>query len=441
MMAMKRTAGQLRRWARLSAEQGVPDNELLGRFARAHDEAAFAELVRRHGSLVLGVGRRVLGDHHAAEDILQATFILLARKASHIEWRRSIAPWLHATAFRLARTARRRRRYQESLQEPRPLSTSETDPARPLLWQEVRAALDEELAKLSEPVRAPLVLCYLQGRTRDEAAHSLGWTLATLKRRLERGRRLLSARMTRRGLALSTIGGAMLLDGSANSAEFAESILRQIDTGTIPASVAELLEGQTLAPWKKLATAVAMILTIGIGAGWISARAPVAAEPPAAEKPVAKTRTTTDALGDALPEGAIARLGTTRMRPGQLIQGLAFSPDGKQLAIWAKAWGTGGSDRLIFADTASGREIKSITLPPCYLHAIRWLPDGRGLAVAKIDQNDYFVWDFTDANSALPRKDNATLNTIGSGELYGVAISPNGRWIATGRISHDGGEQ
>ncbi len=441
MIAIQRTAAEIRRWAGQDSGNTVRDDALLRRFAKSRDEAAFAELVRRHGSLVLGVGRRVLGDHQAAEDILQATFLLLARKSKIIAWQRTVAPWLYSVAFRLARTARRRRRYQEPLQEPQPLPASETDPAKPLLWQEVRAALDEELARLSEPIRAPLVLCYLQGRTRDEAANALGWTLATLKRRLERGRNLLRARLTRRGLALSAIGGAMLLDGPALSAEFAQNIIQQINTGILPASVAALLEGQRFAPWKKLAFAIAMLFTAGLGAGWFSSHTPVTAEPPTADKPENKATIATDTLGDPLPDGAVARLGTTRLRPGQSIQGIAISPDGKQLATWAKAWGTGGSDRLIFSDTATGRQIKSISLPPCILHTIRWLADGRGLALAKIGQSDDFLWEFTDANASLPIKENARLNSMTSGDVYGAAISPDGRWLATGGLSLDGGDQ
>src|SRR5262249_57568570 len=85
----------------------------------------------------------------------------------------------------------------------------EDAPDRPLLWQEVRCAIDEELARLAAPLRAPLVLCYLQGLTRDEAALRLGWTLGTLKRRLERGRNLMRVRLTRRGLALTAATGLL----------------------------------------------------------------------------------------------------------------------------------------------------------------------------------------------------------------------------------------
>lgn len=446
MLTMKRTAVQIQSWARQSAKQAIPDDVLIRRFAATRDEAAFAELVRRHGSLVLGVARRVLGDHHAAEDVLQATFLLLARKAAQIQWRRSIAPWLHTAAYRIARTARRRRRHAEPLEESQAIT--QTEPLRPLLWDEVRAAIDEELAKLPERLRSPLVLCYLQGRTRDEAARSLGWTLATLKRRLERGRKILNVRLTRRGLALSAIGAAMLIDSPALPAAIVERIVRPIFDNAVSAPIAALLEGQAVGTWKKLALALAMLTAIGLGTGLLAEFSPASTQPPAAEKaetpkPTAKV----DLLGDPLPDGAIARLGTTRLRPGQLIQGIAFSPDGKQLAIWAKAWSGGNQDRLIFADPATGKQIKAIDLPPCYLHAMRWLKNGRGLAVVKIgyhrmrNQSDYFLWEFTDPNASLPTMENPGLNYLASGDLNSVAISPDGHRLAVGRMSLDGSDQ
>src|SRR5262249_55529474 len=146
--SLKTTVLRLRQW--VDSPTGG-DDELLRRFARSRDEAAFAELVRRHGTLVLGVARRVLGEHHAAEDVLQATFLLLARKAWRVRWRRSVAPWLHAAAYRLACKARRRQ-----LRRPAPLRADAPggdSPEQPLLWQEVRCALDEELARLSDPLR------------------------------------------------------------------------------------------------------------------------------------------------------------------------------------------------------------------------------------------------------------------------------------------------
>src|SRR5262249_32619675 len=151
------------------------DAELLGRFARSRDETAFAALLDRHGPMVLGVARRLTGDHHLAEDVLQAAFVSLARQADSLRRPGSVAAWLHRTAYRPALNtarARRRRGRAEACVAPRPA----TDPLAELSARELVAALDEELARLPESLRLPVVLCCLEGRTQDEAAALLGWS-------------------------------------------------------------------------------------------------------------------------------------------------------------------------------------------------------------------------------------------------------------------------
>src|SRR5262249_45381533 len=156
----------------------------LERFVAHREEAAFAALVQRHGAMVLGVCRRVLHHEHDAEDACQATFFVLARKAASVRNRESVGSWLHGVAFRVARDlrdARARRRAQ-----PWPEGDVAQVEAEPeVTRREVQAALDEELQRLPDKFRAPLVLCYLQGKTRDEAAHQLRWTPGTLRGRLE----------------------------------------------------------------------------------------------------------------------------------------------------------------------------------------------------------------------------------------------------------------
>ncbi|MGL4420218.1 MAG: sigma-70 family RNA polymerase sigma factor, partial [Gemmataceae bacterium] len=177
------------------------DRDLLRRFAHDRDEAAFELLVARHGPMVLAVGRRVLGDIHAAEDIHQATFVLLAKKAGNQGWRSSVAPWLYQTAYRLslkARTAAARRARREG-EVAKPVVHALAD----ISGQDLLNALDAELLALPESLRAPLVLCYLEGATRDEAALQLGCPLGTLKRRLEQGRDRLHKALGGRGLGLS----------------------------------------------------------------------------------------------------------------------------------------------------------------------------------------------------------------------------------------------
>jgi len=193
------------------------DRALLAAFASTRDEAAFAELVRRHGSLVLGVCRRVLGNDPAVDDAFQATFLLLARKAGNGGWRDSVAGWLHAAAWHVAQKARRAAHRRSRFAANADLATlpqcGSPDPLAAAAWSELSQVLDEELARLPERLRAPLVLCYLEGRTRDEAAARLGWSLGTLKQRLARARALLRNRLTRRGVSLGVAGLPAALTG------------------------------------------------------------------------------------------------------------------------------------------------------------------------------------------------------------------------------------
>lgn len=187
------------------------DCQLLHRFARHRDEAAFATLARRHASRVLGVCRRVLRDEHDAEEVVQAAFLVLARKAGLLAWGRTVGPWLSAVARRLALSARRRRRERlcgtlradEGGPEP---CAPDADPASPAAECELRELVREELARLPEKYRAPVVLCYLEGKTNEQAARELGWPAGSMSRRLEKARRLLRERLIDRGLvALSAL--------------------------------------------------------------------------------------------------------------------------------------------------------------------------------------------------------------------------------------------
>src|SRR5262245_10696748 len=170
----------LRHFQRLAPAGEWTDRQLLERFVSQRDQEAFASLVRRHGPLVLGVGRRILHHQQDAEDVFQATFLLLARHAASRRWQPSIAGWLYCVAYRLAIRAGAqgvRRRQVERAAGSLSAATSEDRP-------DLCTTLDEELQHLSDQFREPLVLCYLEGRTRDQAAGQLGWSLRTLERRL-----------------------------------------------------------------------------------------------------------------------------------------------------------------------------------------------------------------------------------------------------------------
>ncbi|HTU93448.1 MAG TPA: sigma-70 family RNA polymerase sigma factor, partial [Gemmataceae bacterium] len=193
------------------------DARLLERFVRQRDEDAFAELVSRHCPLVFGLCRRLLGNVQDAEDVFQATFLVLARKAATIRKPESLSCWLHGVAYRLAlkaKTEANKRRIHEH-QVP-PLRETE---AVELSWREVRGLLDEELQRLPEKQRLPLMLCYLEGLTQDEASRRLGWPRDTLKRRLEAGRERLRVCLTQRGVTFGAgLFAAALTDSATKGA-------------------------------------------------------------------------------------------------------------------------------------------------------------------------------------------------------------------------------
>jgi RNA polymerase sigma factor (sigma-70 family) len=195
--------------AEAADHRALSDRQLLARFVREQDEAAFAVLVRRHGPLVFGACRRALPDPNDAEDVFQATFLILAQKAGVVGWRESAAGWLLQTSLLLARKARHRamvRRQRETLLPDVPDRAVGASGPMP----ESRSVLDEELARLPEKHRAVVVLCYVEGLTQDEAARQLGCGKGVVRGRLERSRDLLRRRLERRGLCPAT-GALMVL--------------------------------------------------------------------------------------------------------------------------------------------------------------------------------------------------------------------------------------
>jgi RNA polymerase sigma factor (sigma-70 family) len=212
----------------------LTDRQLLERFAARHDEAAFALLVRRHGPMVLRVCRRILGHWHDAEDAFQAAFLILARKAASVRWQDSAAGWLFRVAYRLAlkRRADARRRRTQPLPDVAVTGCAEA-PDR-----ELRSILEEELNRLPEKYRLALLLCHCEGKTRAEAARQLGWKEGAVKIRLERGRALLRARLTRRGLASTALPAGALAAVPPALADATVAAARWFALGKLPAAAA-----------------------------------------------------------------------------------------------------------------------------------------------------------------------------------------------------------
>src|SRR5207302_4195443 len=187
----------LRRAALRHDGGGMTDGQLLESFLTRRDQAAFAALVRRHGPMVLGVCRRVLRHALDAEDAFQATFLVLVHKAGSLEQPHLLAIWLHGVAYRTAQHARTRaarRCLHEREAAAMSAAASHLDPSQ----QDLLARLDEELQRLPDKYRAPLVLCYLEGKTHAEAARQLGWPIGSMSARLAKARDLLHRRLSGR---------------------------------------------------------------------------------------------------------------------------------------------------------------------------------------------------------------------------------------------------
>src|SRR5262245_53180733 len=244
------------------------DARLLRQFIEANDHRAFEALLDRHGPMVLGTARRLVANPTDADDVFQAVFLNLARLAKTIRRGQSVPSWLYKATCRIAARARKRRAVSiENTREPSTATTAETD----LVWREVRTALDEELQRLPERLRSPLLLCYLSGLTRDEAAEQLGWSLSTLKRRLDEGRTALRRRLERRGISAAGLALAVLspaaLDAEVCPA-LAKSCLDAVSGKGTAASVSALLL-TTTTTFKKLAmkAVIVSLALVGLGIG------------------------------------------------------------------------------------------------------------------------------------------------------------------------------
>lgn len=246
------------------------DAELLERFLARREEAAFAVLVRRHAPMVLGVCRRLLHHTQDAEDAFQATFLLFFRKAASITRRELLGNWLYGVAYRTASKARAavaRRRLRE--QQVDDLPSRESTPRE----SDVLTLLDEELNRLPDKYRTPLMLCELEGRPRGETAQRLGCPLGTLSSRLARGRQMLRQRLIRRGVTLTAAALAAIWAESASAAVPASLLVGTIRAGllcttglaVVSAPVAALTEGvlKTMMLTKmKIATAGLLLVAL-----------------------------------------------------------------------------------------------------------------------------------------------------------------------------------
>ncbi len=451
----------IRRLASRPAAEPDSDAELLRRFVRCRDEDAFAALVARHGGMVLGVCRRVLRDGHAAEDAAQATFLVLARKAAAIRRPARLAAWLHGTARRLAQAclraeARRQRR------EARSLLASPPGPPRSPLDElsagELLAVVDEEVGRLPEAYRLPVVLCCLEGLSQEETATRLGWTAGSVKGRLERGRARLHSRLARRGIPLAGAfaavevarGGAagmpaLLAEATVQAALAFAAGHGAVGAG-IPSRVAALtgigLEGLagSRVKWALVLLAALALGGTGVLAHQILARQqadaaqqdplPASANDNGKPRPDGPTAVRADCYGDPLPPGAVARLGTVRFRHGQWVRSLAFSPDGKRIA-------SASADHTIrLWDRDSGREVRRLTGHRDSVNFVAFTAEGKQLisasgyfmpGIAAVKDASVRLWDVKTGLEVRRFPQTST------GQPWApLALSPDGKLLAAG---------
>jgi RNA polymerase sigma factor (sigma-70 family) len=441
------------------------DAQLLSWYLERRDHVAFEAILRRHGSMVFGVCRRVLGNQHDAEDAFQAVFLVLVRKARAIIAGDQLGGWLHAVASRTAlkaRTARIRRLAREHRAMASSFACAPVEPS------DLRPVVDLELAALPPTYRQAIVLCDLEGKSRKEAAQQLGWPEGTLSGRLARARRLLASRLGRRGVTLSVGGLALWLSEQAAAAGLppalcastakAAALLAAGKAASItPIAAAltrEVLRSMLI---EKLKLPLAVLVLVLLGAG-LTCYLAQAEEPPRPELPEAKAV----AVRPQKPLAPVAgKLYLHRGRQFTIFDlkdkdyadfadlkgpewlnyqtdSARLSPDGRYLAFGVAETGRPPSKlqiRNLTREEAAPREI--VSLPGRELSNWVWSPDGKKLAFAVWGETGkkYQQWIVDVGKKKAAKVKLPPLDVKGS-EGFGSLVqawSKDGLWLVFGR--------
>jgi RNA polymerase sigma factor (sigma-70 family) len=397
----------------------LSDRDLLARFSADRDEAAFAAVVERHTNMVLCVCRRALPRTADPEDACQAVFLLLAQRARGTRWQASVAGWLYTAARKVAHNARvaaeRRARRESRAAVPEAVSPPDEMTAR-----ELAAALDAELDRLPPRYRDPLVLCYLEGLTQDEAAARLRVPQGTLKSQLKRGRKKLADALTARGWEL----GVVLLAAAAASAASAaqrklHGAILAAASGSPSAATAALARGVTV---RGMTTATKAVLLVAAGVAALGLGvAPILrtpAQPPPGEQHKAEENAA------ALVR---ARIGASRFRAGAPIGDARYAPDGKRVVGYAGGtlyvWDAGDGSRVRTMATGLERLEDSTRLEE------KWLAFAASPTVSRVacggvrDGKTYLqIWD-CEAGRLVAEKASSC------DALKALAWTPDGKWL------------
>jgi RNA polymerase sigma factor (sigma-70 family) len=419
-------------------DKDTTDADLVHRFATAGEEAAFTVLLQRHGPLVLGICRRVLGNAEDADDAFQATFLVLVRKAGSIRKGASVASWLHGVAYRVSLEARtraaRRRAHEKSVER-----LAEAGPPDEAAARELCLIVDEEVEQLPAKYRAPLVLHYLAGKTKEETARQLGWTEGTVSGRLARARDLLRSRLSRRGLTFS--GGvlaALLTREQAVAAVppgLAESTLEiavlsaagEVATGASAARVTALTESVARTMFLnrlKLATVVLLATAaVGLGAGRLFYRTPADQQP----RTGAVNAPADPGPGRVQGQVAVARDergGAVFRVPDNYTTAVALSADGRVVAR-----GNSANTVTLWA-VASRKELHTLRGHTAPLFCLAFSPDGKTLASATGDYiketcpGEVKLWDVATGKERARLRGHSRM-------VLSLAFSPDGKTLAS----------
>jgi RNA polymerase sigma factor (sigma-70 family) len=397
---------QFRRQVMLQHLRQMPDRELLAQFAGQGNETAFRALMDRYGPMVLRVCKRVLGNDHDAEDAYQATFLVLASKAGSQRWQESVAAWLHGVAVRVAREARRAAQ-RRRLHEHQAVEKKTADPLADLSLRETCGLLEEELARLPEKYRTPLIQCELMARRQDEVARELGCSVRALKHRLEYGKDLLRKWMAARGVTLTGILLSLMLSPGSEAAAFPPNLLANSlravllfvsgrETTAASSAATHLaglaLKGMLVAQVRTRVIGVLIALVLaggGLGAWQILAHKSDSANaladpPPANEAPVARDAAPVGDMEVAQPETAAPINGPTVLVRGNVLDAAGHAlPSAEVTALIRRPFRPGehGLRDEVVARGRADEQGSFRLLVPAQLPT--WFPERQVVLVAK----------------------------------------------------------